>query len=343
MGRGQGTGGGSRVKVEAWLKKNTFHHSQFMDIEKLVELKKKKGVKISLGLPTLNEEETIVSEVVVLRSELMENYPLIDELAVIDSGSTDRTCEYAKRYGADVYQAKDCLTEEGSYTGKGESLWKSLYVLKGDIIIWIDADIKNVHPKFAYGLVGPLLTDDEIGYVKAFYERPLAVADGMHPTGGMQPTGGGRVTEILIRPLLNMFFPDLGGFMQPLSGEYAGRREILEQVPFFIGYGVETCLLIDICQKFGLEKMAQVDMDRRVHRNRRLPALSRMSFGILQAFFNRVEALDKIALKDELSRTIRLFKRHGTEYLFNIDEYKAVERPPMATIPAYQKRRQNLK
>ncbi|MCK4437177.1 glycosyltransferase, partial [bacterium] len=167
MGGSQRTGGGSRVKVETWLKKNTFHHSQFMDIKKLVELKEKKGIKISLGLPTLNEEETIVSEVVVLRSELMENYPLIDELAVIDSGSTDRTCEFAKRYGADVYQAKDYLAEEGSYTGKGESLWKSLYILKGDIIIWIDADIKNLHPKFVYGLVGPLLTNDDIGYVKA--------------------------------------------------------------------------------------------------------------------------------------------------------------------------------
>ncbi len=321
------------MKVEDWLKKNTFHHSQFMDVGKLVELKKEQGVKISLALPTLNEEETIVSEVLVFRSELMETHHLIDELAIIDSGSTDRTCEFAARYGADVYKAEDCLEEEGAHTGKGESLWKSLYLLQGDIIIWIDADIKNVHPKFAYGLVGHLLTDKNISYVKAFYERPLAVGN------GMQATSGGRVTELLVRPLINMFFPELAGFIQPLSGEYAGRRKVLEQVPFFIGYGVETCLLIDIYKKFGLESMAQVDLDRRVHRNQRLRALNKMSFSILQAFFRRVEALDIIALNEEISRTMRRFKRLGTEYHFDIYEYEAVERPPIITIPDYRKKR----
>ena len=317
------------MKVEDWLKKNTFHHSQFMDVEKLVRLKEEQGVKISLALPTLNEEETIVSEILVFRSELMETHHLLDELAVIDSGSTDRTCEFAARYGADVYKTEDCLKEEGTHAGKGENLWKSLYLLKGDIIIWIDADIKNVHPRFAYGLVGPLLTNKNIGYVKAFYERPLIVGN------GMQPTSGGRVTEILVRPLINMFFPDLAGFIQPLSGEYAGRRRILEQVPFFIGYGVETCLLIDIYKEFGLEAMAQVDLDRRVHRNQRIRALSKMSFNILQAFFRRVEALDILTLNEEISRTMRLFKRLGTEYHFDIHEHEAVERPPMITVPAY--------
>jgi len=304
-----------------------------MDVGKLVELKKEQKVKISLALPTLNEEHTIVSEILVFRSELMETYPLIDELAIIDSGSTDRTCEFAARYGADVYKTRDCLEEEGTHTGKGENLWKSLYLLKGDIIIWIDADIKNVHPKFAYGLVGPLLTERSIGYVKAFYERPLAMGDKMHPTSG------GRGTELLVRPLINMFFPDLAGFIQPLSGEYAGRREILEKVPFFIGYGVETCLLIDIYEKFGLEAMAQVDLDRRVHRNQRIQALSKMSFNILQAFFRRVEALNIFTLNEEISRTMRLFKRLGTEYHFDIHGYEAVERPPMITIPAYRRKR----
>lgn len=322
------------MKPENWLKKNTFHHSQFVDVEKLIRMKEEQGVKISLALPTLNEEETIVSELLVFRSALMETHPLLDELAIIDSGSTDRTCEFAARYGADVYKAEDCLKEEGAHTGKGENLWKSLYLLKGDIIIWIDADIKNVHPKFAYGLVGPLLTDKSLGYVKAFYERPLAAVN------GAQPTSGGRVTELLVRPLLNMFFPDLAAFIQPLSGEYAGRREILEQVPFFIGYGVETCLLIDIYRKFGLEAMAQVDLDRRVHRNQRLRALSKMSFNILQALCHRVGELNVFTLNEEINRTMRLFKRVGTEYHFDIHEYEAVERPPMITIPAYREKRQ---
>ena len=328
--------GGGIVRIEGWLKKNTFHHSQFMNVEKLVRLKEKQGLKISLALPTLNEEETIAREITVFRSELMEAHPLIDELAIIDSGSTDRTCELAVRYGADVYKAEDYLKEEGYYTGKGENLWKSLYLLKGDIIIWIDADIKNVHPKFAYGLVGPLLADKSIGYVKAFYERPFIVGN------GTQPSSGGRVTELLVRPLLNLFFPDLAAFIQPLSGEYAGRREILEQVPFFIGYGVETCLLIDICKEFGLKAMAQVDLDRRVHRHQRLRALSEMSFNILQAFFRRVEDMDILTLNEEMSRTMRIFKRLRTGYRFDIYEHEVVERPPMITIPAYRHKRQKI-
>jgi glucosyl-3-phosphoglycerate synthase len=323
----------SNEKIENWVREKTFHHSQFSDIEELVRLKKKKGLTISLGLPTLNEEETIVSEILVLRSELMEKYPLIDELAVIDSGSTDRTCEFARQYGADVYKVGDHLKEVEACKGKGEALWRSLYILSGDIIIWIDADIKNIHPKFAYGLLGPLLNNDGVGYVKAFYERPLAAAD------GIRPTGGGRVTQLLVRPLLNAFFPDLSGFIQPLSGEYAGRREVLEQVPFFIGYGVETCLLIDIYEKFGLEIMAQVDLDRRVHRNRTLPTLTKMSFAILQAFCNRAESLDKIRFKEELNQTLRLFKRRGMELISTLESYTPVERPPMISLSSYRKKR----
>ncbi len=320
-------------KVESWVRENTFHHSQFSDIEELVRLKREKGLTISLGLPALNEEETIVSEVLVFRSELMEKFPLIDELAVIDSGSTDRTCEFARQYGANVYKVGDHLKEIESARGKGEALWRSLDMLSGDIIVWIDADIKNIHPKFAYGLLGPLLTNDRLGYVKAFYDRPLAAAD------GVRPTGGGRVTQLLVRPLLNAFFPDLSGFIQPLSGEYAGRRVILEQVPFFIGYGVETCLLIDICRKFGLETMAQVDLDRRVHRNRTLPTLTRMSFAILQAFCNRAESLDKVKFSEEPNHTLRLFKRRGEEFISDLYSYTPTERPPMISLPSYRKKR----
>lgn len=327
------------MKVEKWFKNRTFHHSQFSDVKELVRLKKKQNLTISVGLPTLNEEETIATELIVIKSELMDKYHLIDELAIIDSGSTDKTCEIAKRYGADVYLVDDYLKEEGIQHGKGENLWKSLYLLKGDIILWLDADIKNIHPKFVYGLLGPLLTNSKIGYVKAFYERPIKLA----AETTLRLSGGGRVTALMLRPVFNLFFPDLSGLIQPLSGEYAGRRRILERVPFFIGYGVETGLLIDIYKKFGLNSIAQVDLDQRIHRNHTLPTLSKMAFSILQVALNRAGELWKIKVLEELNPSMRLVKRKKGKYYFEIFEKKVIERPPMITIKAYWENRKKLK
>jgi glucosyl-3-phosphoglycerate synthase len=327
------------MKVERWFKNRTFHHSQFSDIKELVRLKKKKNFTISVALPTLNEAETIATELIVIKSELMDKYHLIDELAIIDSGSTDKTCEIAKKYGADVYLTDDYLKEEGIYHGKGENLWKSLYLLKGDIILWLDADIKNIHPKFVYGLLGPLLTNSRIGYVKAFYERPIKLAS----ETTLRPSGGGRVTALMLRPVFNLLFPDLSGLIQPLSGEYAGRREILEKVPFFIGYGVETGLLIDIFKKFGLNSIAQVDLDQRIHRNHTLPTLSKMAFSILQVALNRAGDLWKLKMLEELNPSMRLIKRKKKKYSFETFERKVMERPPMVTVKAYQERRKKLK
>lgn len=321
------------MDLERWFRSNTFHHSQFSDISKLVKLKEEQNLTISVGLPTLNEAETIAKEIMTVRSMFMDLYPLVDELAVVDSGSTDETRDIAKEYGADVYEASDYLPEVGVCYGKGENLWKSLYLLKGDILLWLDADIKNISPKFVYGLLGPILANPEIGYVKGFYERPLKLEH------IMRPSGGGRVTEILIRPLFNLFLPELSGLVQPLSGEYAGRREILEQVPFFVGYGVETGLLIDISRKFGLDVIAQIDLDKRIHRNQRLEALSRMSFGILQVFLNRAQALGKLELRDQLNQSMNTIKTKERNYFIKTHELKVVERPPMITIEAYWKKR----
>ena len=215
----------SDEEKNSWLEKNTFHHGEFWDILKLVEEKEKKGLKISLCIPTLNEEKTIGKEVLILRSELMERYPLIDEFAVIDSGSQDKTLEVAGNYGADTYLASDILPEVGDKRGKGENLWKAIHQLKGDIICYVDADITNIHPRFVYGLVAPLITRNEIQYVKAFYDRPL------NYSSGLRPSGGGRVTEILTRPLFSLFYPELTNVIQILSGEYAARRDVLEIIP----------------------------------------------------------------------------------------------------------------
>jgi glucosyl-3-phosphoglycerate synthase len=315
-----------------WLDQNTFHHGEFWDILKLVKEKEKKGLKISLCIPTLNEEKTIGKEVLILRSELMERYPLIDEFAIIDSGSEDKTLEVASSYGADTYLASDILPEEGDKPGKGENLWKAIHQLKGDIICYVDADISNIHPRFVYGLVAPLIHRTEVQYVKAFYDRPL------NYSSGLRSSGGGRVTEILIRPLFSLFYPELTNIIQPLSGEYAARREVLEIIPFPIGYGVETSHLLDLYLKFGLDAFAQTDLDRRVHRNQTTNALGKMSFGILQTFINRLHSQGKIDRIPEMETFYRRFQVEDGSYNQLTQEVVEEERRPMIEVPGYQNR-----
>ena len=312
--------------------RNTFHHSRYADPRRLLELKRRSGLSISLAFPTLNEGETIGKEILVLKAELMERFPLVDEIAVIDSGSTDETRTIAGRFGARVFSSRDILKAYGSYRGKGENLWKSLFVLKGDIIVWIDADISNIGPKFVYGLVGPLLERGEIGYVKAFYERPL------RSVSGITASGGGRVTEILVRPLFSLFYPELSGLIQPLSGEYAGRRRLLERLPFSVGYGVEIGHLIDIFHQHGIDSIAQVDLDRRVHRNQPVAALSRMAFGILNTFLNRLERYGEAHVLRRLAAEHIALAARGGSYMVQATAVPANERPPMIAIPEYAAR-----
>ena len=317
---------------QKWLDKNTFHHGEFWDILDLVKEKEKKNLTISLCIPTLNEEKTIGKEVLILRSELMERYPLIDEFAVIDSGSKDKTLEVAQSYGADTYLASNILPEVGDKRGKGENLWKAIHQLKGDIICYVDADISNIHPRFVYGLVAPLIKHAEVQYVKAFYDRPL------NYSSGLRSSGGGRVTEILIRPLFSLFYPELTNIIQPLSGEYAARREVLEMIPFPIGYGVETSHLLDLYEKFGLDAFAQTDLDRRVHRNQTTNALGKMSFGILQTFINRLQSQGMIDRVPNMEKFYRRFEVEDGAYNQLVQEVVEEERPPMIEIDGYRNR-----
>jgi len=318
--------------IEQWLEKNTFHHSDFWDILALIREKERKGLKISLCIPTLNEEKTIGKELIIFKSELMDRYPLIDELVVIDSGSTDKTREVAAAFGADVYLSSEILARYGFKRGKGENLWKAIYQLKGDIICYVDADIKNIHPRFCYGLVAPLIYRDKMQYVKAFYDRPLAFSQ------GIRPSGGGRVTEILVRPLFSLFFPELSAIIQPLSGEYAVRREVLEAIAFPIGYGVETSHILDVYHRWGLDAFGQTDLDQRIHRNQTTLDLGKMSFGILQSFLNRLESFGMVDRLPEMSNFYRQFQAQENRYEQVVKEIIEEERPPMLEIPEYRKK-----
>ncbi len=316
-----------------WIEANTFHHSQFKELQRLVAAKERKNLSISLCLPTLNEEKTIAKEIVIMKSELMTRYPLLDEIVVVDSGSTDHTRDIAASYDVRVVEADNILPQLAKYKGKGENLWKALFVTVGDIIVYIDADIKNIHHRFAYGLLGPLLLTDHIRFTKAFYDRPIA-----EDTNKYRPSGGGRVTELVVRPLFSMFMPDLTQIMQPLSGEYAGYRSIFENIPFHIGYGVETGMLIDIHEKWGLDVMAQVDLDRRVHRNQDTKALGRMSFVIIKTFLDRMERLRRMELKQELFESMIQYALAAGKLQAEGSIPERYERPPIIELAEYREK-----
>jgi glucosyl-3-phosphoglycerate synthase len=317
-------------RVDQWFAENTFHRQEFEDLIKLVELKQKQNLTISLALPTLNEAETVGHIIRIIKHKLFDETPLLDEIALIDSGSTDDTVKIAEDSGIPVHVHQEILPQHGTFRGKGEALWKSLFVLKGDIIAWVDTDIRNFYPGFVYGLVGPLLREPEIQYVKGFYRRPIKME------GKLISEGGGRVTELMIRPLFNLFYPELSGMIQPLAGEYAGRRKALERVPFFTGYGVETGLLIDLFNDIGLNGLAQVDLEERIHRNQSLAALSQMAFAILQVVTQRLQEKNRIQVMDEVNRSMKLIKPQRKSYALELKPIQDWERPPMITIPEYR-------
>jgi hypothetical protein len=312
-----------------WFGKRTFHYQQF-EPAKLRAAKERLGLTVSVCLPTRDEAATVGTIVKALRKSL-ERSRLIDEIVVMDAGSVDDTATIALAEGARVFREQDVLPEVGPGSGKGEALWKSLHACRGDVICWIDADIRNFHPRFVHGLLGPLLMDPEVLYVKAFYERPI------RERNALRSTGGGRVTELVARPLLNLLWPQLAGIVQPLSGEYAGRRVALEQVPFSSGYGVELGLLVDLAERFGMDAIAQVDLERRVHRNQEVQALGRMSFGILQAVFLRLVEEGRAA-PGTYGTTLVQFSNQLREYHLEPREIVTTRRPPIVTVDGYLRR-----
>jgi glucosyl-3-phosphoglycerate synthase len=324
------------IRVERWFGEANFHHAEFADLRRLVTLKEKQHLTVSLVLPTLDEEETIGPIVRRAMREMVGRVPLLDEVVVIDSASTDRTREIAAAEGARVIQHPDVLQRYGSFRGKGEALWKSIYETSGDIIVWADTDVKNWHHRMVYGTLGPLLHEPRLQYVKGYYQRPIVEG------GVLKEGGGGRVTELVARPLINLFYPELSGMIQPLSGEYAGRRSLLEAIPFFTGYAVEMGHLIDVAERVGIEGLGQVDLERRIHRNQELEGLSRMSFVILQAVMKRLEERRKARLFAEMGSTMKLPRSGKGRLSLEVIELADQERPPMIRIPEYVERRRAL-
>jgi glucosyl-3-phosphoglycerate synthase len=315
--------------VERWFGESSFHASEFADLSRLVARKQRVGTTVSLVLPALNEEATIGQIVARALRELVGRHALLDEVLVIDSGSQDRTREIAAAEGARVVIHSEVLPRYGSFVGKGEALWKSLYEARGDVVAWCDTDVRNWHARFVYGPVGALLEHPRIQYAKGYYQRPIVEG------GVLREGGGGRVTELVARPLVNLFYPQLSGMIQPLSGEYAGRRSMLEQLPFFTGYAVEIGHLIDIVERAGLDALGQVDLERRVHRNQELEGLSKMSFTILQAVMKRVEESHRTRLFAELGSTMKLPRSLRGRLSLEVIELADQERPPMLRIPEY--------
>lgn len=280
-----------------------FDHAEF-DAAALVDAKA--GRSLSVVLPARDEATTVGGIVERLRSALVDAVPLVDEVLVVDDRSTDGTGEVARGAGARVVRSVDVLPDHGARAGKGEALWKGLAASTGDLVAFCDADLRDFDPRFVVGLLGPLLVHDDVRFVKAFYERPL---DGA-------PRGGGRVTELMARPLIAALFPALVPIVQPLAGEFAAPRAVLESVPFVEGYGVDLGLLIDVASTFGAASIAQVDLGVRVHRNRPLSDLGPMATQIL------LMALHRAGVDAPASAQLRTPERGEVTVSFG-------ERPPL--------------
>ncbi|MFD4571757.1 glucosyl-3-phosphoglycerate synthase [Streptomyces sp. NPDC058417] len=309
-------------EAERWLTTRSWSVDD-RPLHRVLAAKRASGQTVSVVLPALNEEETVGDIVAVIRHDLMRQVPLVDEIVVIDSGSTDRTSEVATAAGARVVHRDTILPRVPAVPGKGEVLWRSLLVTGGDIVCFVDADLKEFSSDFVLGIVGPLLTDPDVDLVKAMYDRPLGGAAGQ----------GGRVTELMARPLLNMHWPQLSGFVQPLGGEYAARRSLLEQLPFPVGYGVELGMLVDALHLVGLDALAQVDVGVRKHRHQDGQALGRMAAAIYRT------AQLRLARGHLIRPALTQFERGADGFEPRTYSVDTEERPPMAEIAEYAARK----
>jgi len=288
----------------------SFHHSDF-PVELLRERKRE---TLTVVLPTREVADTIGPIV-----ETLTAMELIDQVLVVDAASDDGSGELARSRGAEVHQESELVPELGRVMGKGDAMWRALSVARGDVVAYLDSDTREFRARFACGLLGPLVVDGGVEFVKGSFRRPFAGEP------GGRPRGGGRVTELTARPLFSAFYPELAAFAQPLAGEVAARRTLFERVPFACGYAVETSMLLHVRELVGVARMAQVDLDERHHHNQPLEQLGPMSYAVLQVILER------------LRREGRLLDDHAPPLQTadgSLVRVELVERPPLASLRA---------
>jgi glucosyl-3-phosphoglycerate synthase len=323
------------IDAVEWFKHRSYDYRQFADLKAMERSKRELGLTVSAVLPCRNVADTvggIIDEIHAVNEQTDDL--LVDQILAVDADSEDGTAEVAVTKGAEVYSENDLLSHYGGTHGKGDAMWRSLSVARGDLIMYVDADTKDFKPQFVYGVLGPILNFPEVRFVKAAYRRPFKSYE------TVELDGGGRVTELTAKPLFNLFYPELAGFVQPLAGEFVAYKELFCSIPFLTGYAVETGIMIDVFKRAGLTAMAQVDLGTRQNRHQPLRDLSRMSYSVLRAVARRLRQEGRLNQARDPNLPEQLFQ--FSDYLhavatpegLKLQEYveELVERPPMADV-----------
>jgi glucosyl-3-phosphoglycerate synthase len=324
------------VDARDWFKHRSYDYRQFSNLEDLGRRKQVRGLTVSAVLPSRNVADTIgaIVDRIHAVNENAGGNPLVDQILVVDADSPDGTADVAAGRGAEVFSENELMREHGGTHGKGDAMWRSLSVARGDLVMFMDADTRDFEPQLVYGILGPILEDPAVRYVKAAYRRPFKSAE------TLQVDGGGRVTELSTKPLFNLFYPELTGFVQPLAGEFVADRELFRSIPFLTGYAVETGIMIDAYKKVGLDAMAQVDLGTRQNRHQPLRDLSRMSYAVLRAVARRMRQEGRLNQTSDPDAPVSPFQ--FSDYLhavatpdgLQLQEYveELVERPPIEEV-----------
>jgi glucosyl-3-phosphoglycerate synthase len=319
-----------------WFKHRSYDYRQFSDLQKLGLRKRELDLTVSAVLPCRNVADTIggiVDEIHAV-NERAAGHPLVDQILAVDADSEDGTAGVASSRGAEVYSENELLSHYGGAHGKGDAMWRSLSVARGDLVMYIDADTKDFKPQFVYGALGPILHVPQVRFVKAAYRRPFKSCE------TVEVDGGGRVTELTAKPLFNLFYPELSGFVQPLAGEFAADKKLFCSIPFLTGYAVETGIMIDVLKCVGLGAMAQVDLGTRQNRHQPLRDLSRMSYVVLRAVARRMRQDGRLdqARDPNLPESLFQFSDYlhavATPEGLKLQEFveELVERPPINEV-----------
>lgn len=327
----------SPTDAAEWFRHRSYDHATFSDVEELARRKREQGLTVSIVLPCRNVADTvggIIDQIHAVNERAPMGAPLVDQILAVDADSEDRTLEVAARHGAEAYSENELLSTYGGAHGKGDAMWRSLSVVRGDVVMYADADTRDFEQQFVYGTLGPIIRVPQVRFVKGAFRRPFKSSE------TVEQDGGGRVTELTTKPLFNLFYPELAGFVQPLAGEFAADKELFCSIPFLTGYAVETGIMIDVFRKVGLGAMAQTDLGTRQNRHQHLRDLSRMSYSVVRAVARRLRQEGRLNQVRDQSLPEQLFQfsdyRHAvaTPEGLKLQEFveELVERPPMAEV-----------